>query len=100
MGVSESLNVIEDQPGKGDNHEDDEGDGDEENGGFADAVVWVHVSVLLFARGNGHHYTHALVSKPGQLLPRFLGHEDGHLVFHCNRERDPQTCEPGKYLAV
>ena len=62
MGISEALNIVEDEPGKGDDHEDDEGDGDKENGGFADTTVRRDIGGLLLARCNGHHNTHALVS--------------------------------------
>ena len=38
VGVAEPLDVVEDEPCKGDNHEDNEGDGNEEHGSLADVV--------------------------------------------------------------
>ena len=41
VGIAEPLDVVEDQPGEGDDHEHDEGDGDEHHRGAAHVLLKV-----------------------------------------------------------
>lgn len=41
VGVAEPLDVVEDEPGQGDDHEDDEGDGDKHHGRPAHVLLQV-----------------------------------------------------------
>ena len=61
MCVSEALYVVEDEPGQGDDHEDDEGDGDEQHGGLVDGVVVLGVPAVVGAHCDVHHDLGAIV---------------------------------------
>ena len=82
--ISKPLDIIEDQPGKGHDHEDDEGDGYKHNRGTA------HV-FLQVPGPNGDVHCHSDVSlQQAYYLPPFgLRNHYRHDVFHtcCERAR-------------
>lgn len=68
MDVPKALYIVEDEPGKGDDHEDDEGDGDKQHRGTIDA--WVRERSVA-AHRHLHHHTCAIVHQARYLLPLF-----------------------------
>ena len=81
MGVPEALDVVEDEPGERDDHEDDEGDGHKEHGGTVNVGEGVGV---LTARGDHHHHTRPIVHQTRDVQPLRLADEDTHHALHCN----------------
>lgn len=73
VGVAEPLDVVEDEPGEGDDHEDDEGDGDEHHRRSA------HI-LLQVASANGDvQGDHDVPLQQGHDLTTFrLWDHDGH----------------------
>lgn len=58
VGVSEPLDVVEDEPGEGDDHQHDEGDGDEHHRRPADVLLQVPR-----ADGDRHGDSHVALQK-------------------------------------
>ncbi len=75
VGVSEALDVVEDEPGQRDDHEDDEGDGDEDHGGAADVFLEVACS-----DGDVHGHGYVLLQQGHDLTTLGLRNHDGHHV--------------------
>ena len=79
MGVSEPLNVVEDEPRQRYDHEHDEGDGDKEYAGLVDTgVVGRHPS----AQRDVHHDPGSVVHELGDVLAISLTNKDRHNVVY------------------
>lgn len=75
VGVAEALDVVEDQPGQGDDHQHDEGDGDEHHGGAADGFLQV-----ACADGDVHGHGYVLLQQGHDLTTFGLRNHDRHHV--------------------
>ncbi len=75
VGVSEALDVVEDEPGQRDDHEDDEGDGDEDHGGAADVFLEVACS-----DGDVHVNVDIPLHQKNQITTLGLRNHDGHHI--------------------
>lgn len=75
VGVSEALDVVKHEPGQRDDHEDDEGDGDEDNGGAADVFLEVPCSY-----GDVHGDGDVSLQEQNQLTTLRLWNHDGHHI--------------------
>lgn len=85
MSVSEALNIVEDEPGEGDDHQDHEGDGHEHDGCLADvggvvllrlthhlsfvSLQDLHIDHSVCAHVIQQHLTLSLADKDCQHLP-------------------------------
>lgn len=58
ISISESLNVVEDKPGKRNDHQDDEGDGHKHHRSPADILLQVPCP-----NGNNHGYCHIVLQQ-------------------------------------
>lgn len=73
VGVAEPLDVVEDEPGEGDDHEDDEGDGDEHHRRPA------HVLLQVAGSDGDVQGDHDVLLQQGHDLTTFgLRDHDGH----------------------
>lgn len=86
--VSKPLDVVEDQPREGDDHQDDEGDGDEHDRSAAHVFLQVAGS-----DGDVHRHGDVSFQQADDLLPFQLGDHYGHDVFHA-------CCQGGKGRAI
>ena len=77
--VAEPLDVVEDEPGEGDDHEDDEGDRDEEDGRLVDGRVGRGVRV---ADGDAHQDARPVVREPCDAHAVSPTDEHRHDVLH------------------
>ncbi len=75
VGVSEALDVVKDEPGQRDDHEDDEGYGDEDHRGAADVFLEV-----ACADGDVHVNGDVPLHQKNQITTLGLGNHDGHHV--------------------
>lgn len=72
ISISESLNVVEDKPGKRNDHQDDEGDGHKHHRSPADILLQV-----TCPNGNNHGYCHIVLQEWCQLATFGLWDHDG-----------------------
>ncbi len=75
VGVAEALDVVEDQPGQRDDHQHDEGDGDEHHGGAADGFLQV-----TCADGDVHGHGYVLLQQGHDLTTSVLRNHDRHHI--------------------
>lgn len=75
VGEAEPLDVVEDQPGERDDHQDDEGDGDEHHRGAADVLLQVPC-----ADGDVHGHRYVLLQQGHDLTTFGLGNHDSHHI--------------------
>lgn len=86
VGVSEPLDVVKHQPGQRDDHEDDEGDGDEHH--RRPAHVFLQVSR---PDGDRHGNSHVSLQQRNHLSTFWLRDHDGHHLTSAYRERKKRT---------
>lgn len=75
--ISKPLDIIKDQPCEGDDHQDNEGDGDEHNGGAAHVFLQVPGP-----NGDGHGHSDVPLQQADNLLPFWFRNHYGHYVFY------------------
>lgn len=75
VSISESLNVVEDKPGKRNDHQHDEGDGHKHHRRPADILLQV-----TCANGNNHGYCHIVLQEQSQLPTFWLWNHDGNYL--------------------
>lgn len=77
--ISESLNVVEDKPGKRNDHQHDEGDGHKHHRRPADILLEV-----TSPDGNNHGYCHIVLQERSQLAAfRLWDHDGDYLPSPC-----------------
>lgn len=90
-GIAEPLDVVEDEPGEGDDHEDDEGDGDEHDRRPA------HVLLQVAGADGDVQGDHDVPLQQGRDLTTFrLWNHDGHdaacACTHTHTHREHYRC--------
>lgn len=84
VGISEPLDVVEDEPGQRDDHQHDEGDGHKDHRGPAHVLLQVSGP-----DGDGHGDRHVTFQQRHHLATFRLWDHDGHdIAYACQREKD------------
>lgn len=86
ISIAESLDVVEDKPGEGDDHENDEGDG------YKHYRCSAHILLQVAGSYSDVQHDHDVLVQQGHNLPSFvLWDHDGHnIACTCTHIQEPE----------